>query len=334
MVAVSVIIVNWNRVDDLLRCLGCLQQQSFRDFEIIVVDNGSDDGSSAIVAEAHPDVRVLALPENVGYGRANNLGCELAQGRYIALLNNDAFPEPDWLKYMVQVLEKHPDVGFCACKILQYPATHLIDTVGDAFSIFGKALKLGFGEQDEGQYDKTRPVFGACAAAAIYRHEMLVDIGLFDDDFSPAGLEDIDLSFRAQLRGYRCRYVPEAVVYHRVAATRSRFSDEMFYLSNRNTEYVFWKNMPGLLLVFCAPLHLLHLLLALIYHAARGRAGLFLRAKCDAWRRLPAILGQRRLVRKRRVSLRYLVSILDKGIVSLRPTWMPVSNCGQEPVDN
>jgi GT2 family glycosyltransferase len=317
---VSVIIVNWNNANDLAECLGCLRRQSWRDFEIIVVDNGSTDDSVEMVRRQYPEARLIALPDNVGFGAGNNIGFRHAAGRYIALLNNDAFPQPAWLERMCQALENHPEVGFGACKILQYPRTELVDAAGDALSIFGKGLKVGWGQRDEGQYDSPRLVFGACAAAAIYRRAMLEDIGLFDEDFSPANLEDVDLSFRAQLAGYRCLYVPQAVVHHRVSATLKRASVQSFYLHNRNNEYVFWKNMPWPLLLALAPLRAMYVLSALVYHAAAGRGGPFLRAKWDAGRRLPSTWKKRRAIQKRRqVSARYILSMLDKGLWSVRP---------------
>jgi hypothetical protein len=312
----SVVIVNWDGKADLAHCLASLAQQTFRSFETIVVDNGSTDGSVEMVRHDHPQVQLIALPENTGFSVANNLAIEKARGRYIALLNNDAFPQLDWLEHLYRALENYPQVGFCASKVLRCPEGEVIDSVGDTFSIVGRALKLGSGQRDRGQFEGPRFVFGAAAAAAAYRRSMLKEIGLFDEDFSPANLEDVDLSFRAQLAGYRCLYVPQAVAHHRVSATLQRRSAESFYLHVRNSEYVFWKDMPMLLLLALMPLHALYILGGLVYHASGRRTALFLRAKRDAFRHLPRTLKKRREIqRRRRVSLRYVVSILDAHVL-------------------
>lgn len=311
----SVVVVNWNGKADLTRCLASLNQQTLGNFEIIVVDNGSTDGSVEMIRENHPKVQLITLPRNTGFSIANNRGIDQARGRYVALLNNDAFPQPGWLDNLYRALEDYPEVGFCASKILRYPEVELIDSVGDTFSILGRGVKVGMGQPDRGQFEEPRFVFGASAAAAAYRRDMLEDIGLFDEDFSPANLEDVDLSFRAQLAGYRCLYVPQAVVHHRVSATLQRLGGETFYLHVRNSEYVFWKDMPALLLLGLLPLHSLYILGGLIYHTLKGRGRLFVRAKRDAFRHLPSTLRKRQKVQGRReVSLRYVMAVLDKDI--------------------
>jgi GT2 family glycosyltransferase len=264
----------------------------------------------------YPEVRVEALSHNTGFGIANNLGIAQARGRYIALLNNDAFPGPRWLERLYRALEDHPEVGFCASKILRCPDLQLIDSVGDSFSVLGRGLKIGSGDLDEGQYDTPRLVFGASAAAAAYRSSMLEDVGLFDPEFSPANMEDVDLSFRAQLAGYNCMYVPGAVVHHRVSATLKHRGRESLYLHIRNSEFVFWKNMPPLLLLAFMPLHTLYGLGAMIFHVLNGRGILFLRAKRDAYRRLPAMWRKRQHIQqRRRVDARYIFSILNRDLI-------------------
>jgi len=309
---VTVIIVNWNRGSLLIRALSSLKRSTFKDFEIIVVDNASQDNSIKLVKETFPDVRIVALDKNVGFSAANNIGLSHAQGKYIALLNNDAEVAPSWLAELVKALETHKNTGFCASKILLYDKPHLIDACGDTYSWDGLGDKRGHLEPAF-LYDKFEEVFGACAAAAIYRRELLEDLGGFDEEFFLAH-EDTDLSFRAQLRGYRCLYVPTAVVYHRLSASIGADSPTYIYYGHRNAELVYFKNMPGLLLWLSLPAHLLLDIALFLFYLRRGQARPYLRAKLDALKSLPRILRKRREIqRNRKVSVAYIASLLDES---------------------
>ena len=310
----SVVVLNWNGRPLLSACLDSLRNQSWRDFEIIVVDNGSVDGSVEFVKECFPEVRIICLGENLGFCKGNNMGIREANGEYIALLNNDTEVDPHWLEELVKALDRHPEVGFCASKIVLYDTPHLIDSAGDAYSIAGSARKIGhldFALKEK--YRRPRFVFGACAGAAIYRRSMLEDIGLFDEDFFIIQ-EDVDLSFRAQLKGYKCLYVPTALVYHRLSATLKTYSTEYVYYGHRNLEFVYFKNMPFPLLLLTLPLHVIDVFLSFCFFCAIGKGRVFLRAKWDAIKALPRVLRKRREIqRARTVSLAYLLSLLDKS---------------------
>jgi len=310
----SVIVLNWNGRILLPACLESLHDQTQKDFEIILVDNGSVDGSAEFVEHKFPEVRIVRLSENLGFCKGNNIGIRQANGQYIALLNNDTEVDPHWLEELVKALDKHLEVGFCASKMVFQDRPHLLDSAGDAYSIAGSARKIGhsdFAKKKRYQYPKY--VFGACAGAAIYRRSMLEDIGLLDEDFFITQ-EDVDLSFRAQLKGYKCLYVPTALVYHRLNATLKTYSPEYVYYGHRNLEFVYFKNMPLPLLLITLPLHLLDVFLSFCYFCAIGRGRVFLRAKWDAAKALPQVLRKRREIqRARTASLLYLLMLLDKS---------------------
>jgi GT2 family glycosyltransferase len=294
----SVIVVNWNGRHHLETCLTALRNQSFTDFEVILVDNGSSDGSLELVRSSHPWVEILALPENRGFCGGNNEGIRRARGRYIALLNNDTEADKDWLRELVAALERD-EAGFCASRILLFAERDVLDSAGDYFAVNGVAGKRGHGRK-AASYPKSEEVFGACAAAALYRRSMLEDIGLFDEDFFLI-FEDADLSFRARSAGYRCLYVAEARVFHKTNASIGTYSPTYVYYGQRNLEFVYLKNMPLSLLLKYLPVHLFYDLLALAFFTSRGRLGSFLRAKLAVLRSLPALLRKRRLVQARRV---------------------------------
>jgi len=311
--AVSVVVVNWNGKHLLDKCLGLLERQTLGDAEILLIDNGSTDGSVAYVREHFPEVEVVSLSENRGFAGGNNIGIRAAHGEYIALLNNDAQPESYWLEALVHALEAHPEVGFCASKMLRADNPRVIDTAGDVFYDYGVGGKRGMDQLDGPEFSKTEYVFGACAGAAIYRRSMLEDIGLFDEDFFLYD-EDIDLSFRAQLRGYKCLYVPQARVYHQVAATTGWGSPLSVYYSRRNMLYVLLKNMPMSLMLRYLGQMLLYLLAGDIIYSLTGYLEAVARARVDNLKMLRKMLAKRRRIQKtRRVPDAYIQSILTKG---------------------
>ena len=317
MPACSVIVVNWNGRHHLDACLGALRRQTFTDFEAILVDNGSVDGSVDHVRRHHPWVELVVLPENRGFCGGNNEGIRRARGRYLALLNNDTEADPAWLGELVTALERQ-QVGFCASQIRLFDARDLLDSAGDVFAINGVASKRGH-LRDASGYAEPGEVFGACAAAALYRRSMLEDIGLLDEDFFLV-FEDADLSFRARNAGYRCAYVPTARVYHRTNASIGTYTHAYVYYGQRNLELAFLKNMPLPLLVKYLPVHVAYDLLALVFFAAHGRLWSFLQAKGAALRCLPATLRKRRAIQARRVvSSRQLDDLLERSW--LRQRW-------------
>jgi hypothetical protein len=309
-VTASVIIPNWNGRELLPICLDSLRQQSMS-AEVIVVDDGSTDGSAGLVQQRYPEVRLIELGENRGFAAAVNAGIRASRAEYVALLNNDAEAAPEWLAELIGALDTHADAGFAASKMLDYADRTRIDGAGDAFTWAGNAYRIGHGERDCGQYDAPAWIFGACAGAAIYRRQMLDAIGLFDEAFF-AYYEDADLSFRAQLAGYRCRYVPEAVVYHVGSATSGRGSDRTLYLQTRNRISMVLKNYPARFLAEKLPLVLRFQLDLLRRAQASGRLPTVARALRAAAADAPrALRARRETQRLRTVSDRTLAAIID-----------------------
>lgn len=290
---VSIIILNWNGKQLLQECLDSLAAQTCRDFETILVDNGSTDGSTAYVREHYPWVRLVTLPENTGFSGGNNRGLAECHGDYIVTLNNDTKVDPGFLAELLRSAEADPRVGMVAAKILNFFETGRIDSVGIRATTAGLGVNRGVGEADRGQYDTSDEVFGPCAGAALYRRAMLDEVGFFDTAFF-AYYEDTDLAWRAQLAGWRCVTAPGAVVYHVHSATSGRMSPFTVYQVQRNKWYTIVKNWPGRLILKHITQIICYDLGALVLVALRGRLGGALRARLHVLRDLPLLLRKRR----------------------------------------
>ena len=315
MTGISVVVLNWNGRHFLEECLGSLRAQTLGDFEMIFVDNGSTDSSLDYVRQEFPEVRAIALNHNAGFAEGNNVGIRASTGEYVALLNNDTKAHPRWLESLRTTLDTHPEIGFCASKIVLYDQPGVIDSAGDLFYTCGVGEKRGRSETDRGQFAQLQPVFGACAAAALYRRSMLEDVGLFDEDFF-AYAEDVDLSFRAQLAGHKCLFVPEAVVYHHLQGTSRALPDESLYLSRRNAFCVLVKNMPGALLWRRLPYILDYYLAVDLAYIVQGKFRPILKARLDNIRRLRRTLAKRTQIQAgRRVSDEYINAAMSTGRV-------------------
>jgi GT2 family glycosyltransferase len=310
---VAVVVPNWNGAHFLPDCLRSLTGQS-EPAKIVLVDGGSTDGSRRLVSERFPDVTLLALPGNLGFAAAVNRGIRhaLAQGaEFVALLNNDAVAEPDWLACLVATASSHPEVGTVTSKFMREDRIH-IDSTGDFYSSWGWAYPRGRDEIDRGQYDDPalREVFCGSGGASLYRTAMLRDVGLFDEDYF-AYLEDQDLGFRAQLMGWKARYAPEAVAYHRLMGTSSTMANFGRYQAIRNCIYLYVKNLPHPLCWKYLPKFLTGLALMAANDVRRRRFRAIAGAYLDALRHLPPMLAKRRQVQgSRRVPVSYIDSVL------------------------
>ncbi len=306
MTALSVLIPNYNGLALLPACLESLRAQSWRDFETLLVDDGSSDGSAAWVQEHYPKVRVLALPRNVGLARAVNRGLQLARGDNIVLLNNDTAAAPDWLAVLSQAAVEHPEAAMLASKIRLFDRRSVLHSAGDLYGADGIARNRGAWEEDQGQYDGQVEVFAPCGAAAFYRRALLGELntgpGPFDERLFMY-MEDVDLAWRAQLRGQRCRFVPGAVIYHRVSATAG--GPLASYYVGRNTLLVLGKDVPGALIRRYLG-RIVRAQLRIAWEAARsfrGRAARArLRGQAAGLLLLPAWLGARRATQASRTA--------------------------------
>jgi len=297
---VSVVIPNYNGRHLIGPCLRSLRRQTYRDFETIVVDDGSKDDSVAFVKERFPEARIVALGENRGFSAAVNAGIRASRSEHVALLNNDAEPEPGWLEALLGAADARPEAGLFASKLVSASDRRILDGAGDALRWSGLPMRLGHGEKDRGQYDAQGYVFGACAAAAMYRRSLFGEVGPFDEDFF-AYCEDADLSFRAMLAGHRCLYVPEAVVLHAGSASFGRRSPFAVSQGTRNGILLLAKNMPGRLLVKYAPLFAAgQILRVILTSTSREKLVANLSGLLGAARLLPTTLKKRREIQSRR----------------------------------
>ena len=305
MPKVSIIIVNYNGERVLGDCLRAVEGQSFRDFEIVLVDNASTDGSLSLAGH----LNLISLPENRGFTGGNIEGLRHCSGDYIVLLNNDTEPERGWLKALVDAADAHPEVGICASKLINH-GTNRVDSAGDLFSTALRGFKRGEGDAADG-FNREEYIFGACAGAALYRRSMLDEIGFLDEDFFLIH-EDTDLNWRAQLAGWKVLYVPSAAVYHKVRSTIGQMSDLAVYYTVRNSEFVRIKDMPRRVFLRCLPSFLAGMLTEFVLFGIRHRRpGLYIKAKSDALRLLPRMLKKRTdIMKKRKVSDEYILSLM------------------------
>lgn len=250
---IDIVIPNFNGKRFLRSCLESLQQQSYSNFRVIVVDNGSKDGSVELLRQEYPEVQLIDWDENRGFSAAVNGGINAGSAPLVFLLNNDTELDEHCLAELAAAAGKHKGYDFFAAKMLNYNDREYLDGAGDAFLRGGVGYRLGTMEKDSELYDVSRQVFGACAGAALYRREFFQELGLFDEDFF-AYLEDVDLNLRANSRGKKCYYVPAARVYHIGSATTgSKINDFTVKLSTRNNFCILVKNYPAALLLRFAP---------------------------------------------------------------------------------
>jgi GT2 family glycosyltransferase len=269
--------------------------QTLSPLEIIVVDNGSKDGSVEWVQNTFPNVHLIANDRNLGFAAANNQALHAARGEYIATLNNDAWATPTWLAELVRAAQSDPSVGMCASKMLFADRPYMINSTGINLDWAGIAWDRQGGELDDKQENEPVEVFGPCAGAALYRREMLEELGGFDEDFF-AYLEDVDLAWRARLAGWRCLYVPNAVVYHHHSATAKEGSYFKNYLLGRNKIWLLAKNYP-------MPYLLKYLPIIVLYDWGTLPYSLVVRGDWSAINgRLAALRDIRKLWRKRRAT--------------------------------
>jgi len=329
---VSVVIPNLNGMKFLPACLSSLQNQTFREFEIIIVDNGSKDESVDFIKTSFPGTIIIENKQNVGFAEANNQGIRAARGKYIATLNNDTEADRDWLRTIVTEAENSAnDVGMWAPKILALQNKREIDSVGGLL-LYRDGIAKGRGrlETDNGQYDNVKEILCPSACCGLYRKIMLDEIGYFDSDFF-AYCEDNDLGLRARLAGWQALSVPASIVYHYYSGTGGTYSHTKAFLVERNHLWVAWKNFPitwNIMLPFYVFLRYIMQFYGTL--SGKGSAAKFvesysakdvivimIKSYMAALRGLPLILRKRRLLR-RRLSQREFAGILNKHAIAAK----------------
>ena len=240
---ISVVIPNWNGKEYIGKCIDSLLNQSLRP-RIIVVENGSVDGSLEYLEEHYPEVELVVNKKNLGFAGGVNSGIrKVMNGDYIALFNNDAVADKDWLEELVNVMDSSKKTGIATSKILDQGGK-TIDSTGDMFTVWGLPYPRGRGELVTEKYDGETNVFAGSGGASIYRVSMLKEIGLFDEDFF-AYYEDVDVSFRAQLAGWKVKYVPSAIVYHQIGATSKKVKGFTTTQTIKMYPWLTVKNVPS-----------------------------------------------------------------------------------------
>ena len=314
---VSVVVVTWNGRQHLDACLDALAAQRGVRAEVILVDNGSTDDTVAHVRRGHPGVRLVALNENRGFAGGNNAGAAEARAPILAFLNNDTAADPGWLKALLGGLDRAAGFALATSRIVYMHDPQVIDSAGDGFLRAGGAFKRLHGMRAADAAEPSE-VFGACGAACLMPKAVFDELGGFDEDFF-ASHEDVDLSYRARLLGYRVRYVPTAVVRHHGSATIGRVSGFAVFHGQRNLEWLYIKNTPMTLLLATIPGHMVYVAAASVHFARSGALGPFIRAKLAALMGLPGMLRKRRHVQQtRRIDASALRPLLETRWLSTK----------------
>lgn len=299
----AVVIPNWNGREELAACLDSVLAQTVP-VEIVVVENGSTDGSVDMVRSSYPSVTLLVQPVNLGFAGGVNVGIRYAlhRGReFVVLLNNDAIVEPTWVEELTAVASGDACIGMVASRFVTIDGRRL-DSTGECYSTWGLPFPRGRGEERLDAYDDAVVIFGASGGSTLYRSAMLRDVGLFDEDFF-AYFEDVDLSWRAQLRGWKVRLAPRAIAYHRIGATSGRIPGFTTHQTLKNLGWVMVKNVPARFLPIVAPRLLLASSLTFARAVLRGQGATAVRAVAIALVKTPRKLRERRAIQRgRRIS--------------------------------
>lgn len=261
---ISVIIPNYNGEKIIDGCIQSLLQQEYKDFNIIVVDNNSTDDSVKIIEEKYPSITLIKNNENLGFAAAVNIGIKASKSDFVALLNNDTEVDTKWLGNLYSVVSKDDKIFSASSKMIRFYERDIIDDAGDQYNLLGWAYKRGDGASVD-KFNKNKVVFSTCAGAGLYRRKVFEEIGYFDENFF-AYLEDIDVSFRGNIHGYKNVYVNDAIVYHMVSATSgSRHNEFKVKLASRNSIYLIRKNMPLIFTIINLPFLILGIIVKYIF---------------------------------------------------------------------
>jgi GT2 family glycosyltransferase len=312
---VFVVIPNWNGADMISECLTSLEKQSLR-HSVVLVDNGSIDDSVEIVAKKHSSVKIIKLPENTGFTGGVNTGIEYALkhgAEAVALLNNDAVAESKWLENLTKTLKKSKTCGIVTSKFLSFDGKK-IDSTGDIYTSWGLPYPRGRDELDSLKFGETEEIFGASGGASLYRAEMLKEIGLFDQKYF-AYLEDVDLSWRAQLAGWKVLYEPKAIAYHKIGATSGRIKGFSTYHYMKNLPMLFWKNVPTKFIPVIFPRLLFAYWTIVVKQLLTGNRWATIKGQAAWLKNIPHTFRERSGIQKsKKVSDEYIWSILTHDL--------------------
>ena len=292
---VTIIIPNYNGKHFMEPCLASLNEQTCRDFKILIVDNASTDGSLEYMEQTYPDIEVLALDSNYGFSRAVNEGIRHADTPYVILLNNDTTVDSRYVEEMLRAIEVSDRIFSVSSKMIQMYHPDLIDSAGDLYTLMGWGVCRGAG-RPVSNYTEDDTVFTACAGAAIYRRSVFDKIGFFDESHF-AYLEDLDIGYRARIYGYENRYEPKAAVLHYgSASTGSRYNPRKTLLASANSIYVIGKNMPLLQCILNLPFFLLGFGIKFLFFCKKRMGKLYLKGLAAGLRRSVGTTGRQHKV--------------------------------------
>lgn len=318
-IVASVVIPNWNGKHLLKTCLSSLQKQTFKDLEVILVDNGSIDGSVDYIHKYFPFVKVITLDKNYGFAKAVNEGIKASKGKYVCLINNDTEVDKNCLQYLVEAAKNKKDVGFVAAKMLNFYNRDRIDSAGDWIDVVGHANNIGQGEKDDEVFNKPGYVFLVTGGGGLFKKQVFEKVGLLDEDYF-AYFEDVDLCLRAQLQGFKGWFEPRAKIYHIHKATSNKVKPLAEYWQFRNMTQTIIKDFPLELLK--KDLNWLRALLVNIntvrFLATQGLFWQGIKAELYILFYLPQLLRKRSEIQKsRKVSDQYIIENFKQKRITL-----------------
>lgn len=299
MPRISILIVNYNSGARLRRCLASLQKQTNKDFEVVVIDNGSLDDSISQAISLVTDFRLIEAGENLGFAAANNRAAETCQSEWLVFLNPDAYPEPGWIDALLSAASRYEWADAFGSTQLQAEEPMLLDGAGDVYTVFGLIYRGLHGRRADNLPMSDGECFAPCAAAAMYRRTAFEGLGGFDEQFFCYG-EDLDLGFRLRLSGGRCVQLREAVILHEGSAISGRVSDFTVYHGTRNRIWLSYKNIPVELFALMIPLQFLTNLVFGLRFIPAGKFLTYCRALIDGYTGYPGLRNQRKAVQARR----------------------------------
>lgn len=304
----TVVIPNWNGKKYLKECLESLLEQEGGAPEIILVDNGSDDGSVSFMKEHYPSVSLIEFQENTGFCKAVNAGIKAADTKYVILLNNDTKTDKLFVSRLEERMEQSEKIFSASAKMMSMQEQEIVDDAGDYYCALGWAYALGKGKKDCEAYARTRKIFAACAGAAIYRREIFEKIGYFDENHF-AYLEDIDIGYRARIYGFYNVFEPSAIVFHAGSATSgSKYNEFKVNFSSRNSVYIIRKNMPLIQRIINLPFLMAGFLMKTLFFIKKGFGKTYMKGLWEGFVLSCSAKGSEKKVKFKGVNLKnYLV---------------------------